>query len=402
MDRSKADSHMELGVRPALARAMYRADGRARGRRPAHHAAIRLAALLVAGATATAVPSAGALAGMAGPPGSVSGGTNRAIGFAPTPFAAGATSIVVNVMSICPFVDAGSVSTVGSLSNVAGDFVVDGTDTGGAGTAGATVAGQQTLTGLAPLTVPISAGTLVTQLNVPLCDRPAPARLIGLSLSAAPTSTAPGGSVTFTYTVTNLGGATLDGVGVTDPSCAPVDYVTGDTTPDGALGAGETWIFTCTTTLSGTMLETAAASGTADGATSRATASTPVTVVPGPATPPYIAATRLASASAFGVATVGPFSSATKVPRVGQYAAVRWVLSPAQAHRLIGVEIATKGADGTWGPWMRVTSRLTDTSGVAYYFLKSTRPLWVSIRGRFAGTGHLAPSIAPAVQVHWR
>jgi uncharacterized repeat protein (TIGR01451 family) len=393
---------MKLGVRPALGRGMYRANGRVRGRRPARHAAIGLAALLVAGATAAALPSAGALAGTAGPPGSVPAWTNRAIGFASTPFPAGATNIIVNVMSICPFVDAGLVSTVGSLSNVAGDFVVDGSDTGGAGAAGEPVAGQQTLTGLAPLTVAIPAGALVTQLNVPFCDRPTPARLIGLSMSAAPTTLAPGGSVTFTYMVTNLGGATLDGVGVTDPSCSPVNYVSGDTTPDGALEAGETWIFTCTRTVSETTLETAAASGTADGATSLATASTSVTVPPEPVTPPYIVATRLASASALGVGTIGPFSSATKVPRLGQYAAVRWALSPAQAHQLVGVEIATKRADGTWGPWVSVTSRLTDTSGVAFYFLRSTRPLWVSIRGRFAGTEHLAASIAPAVQVHWR
>ncbi|MGO9179829.1 MAG: hypothetical protein ACLQBX_08685 [Candidatus Limnocylindrales bacterium] len=360
-----------------------------------------MAALVIAGAAALAAPWAGAVAGVTIPT-PIPVVVNRAIGFTPTPFPAGAASIVVNVMSVCPFVNAGTVTTGGPATLVAGDFVVAGTDTGDAGAAGAVVAGQQTLTDLAPLAVAIPAGALVTQLNAPLCDRPTPARLIALSISAAPASTTPGGTVTFTYTVKNLGGATLDGVGVTDPSCSPVSYVSGDTTPDGALEAGETWIFMCTMTPSATMLETAMAFGTADGTTTLATASTTVTVLPGPVTPPYIVATRLSAGSAVGVARMAPFSGATKLPRVGQYATVRWVISPAQAHQLIGVEIATKGADGTWGPWTTVTSRLTDASGVAYYFLKSARPLWVSVRGRFAGAQHLAPSVAPAVQVHWR
>jgi uncharacterized repeat protein (TIGR01451 family) len=356
---------------------------------------------VIAGAAALAAPWAGAVAGVT-IPAPIPVVANRAIGFTPTPFPAGATSIVVNVMSVCPFANAGTLTIGGPATLAAGDFVVAGTDTGDAGAAGAVAAGQQTLTDLAPLTVAIPAGALVTQLNVPLCDRSTPPRLIGLSVSAAPARTTLGGTVAFTYTVTNPGGATLDGVGVTDPSCSPVSYVSGDTNLDGALEAGETWIFTCTTTPSATVLETATAFGTADGTTTLATASTTVTVLPGPVTPPSIVATSLSAGSAVGVARMASFSSATKLPRVGQYATVRWVISPAQAHQLIGVEIATKGADGTWGPWTTVTSRLTDASGVAYYFLKSARPMWVSVRGTFAGTEHLASSIAPALQVRWR
>ena len=250
--------------------------------------------------------------------------------------------------------------------------------------------------------VGISAGQVVTQLNVPFCDRPTPARLIGLSVSAAPTTVTSGGSVTFTYTVTNPGGATLDGVGVIDPTCSPLTYVAGDTTPDGALEAGETWIFTCTRTVSATIVETASAFGTADGSTSLVTASTMVGVLAGPVTPPFIIATDLASGSAVGVTRLGPFSSVTKIPRVGQYVSVRWALRPRLTGQLIGVETATKAADGRWGPWIRVTGRVTNDDGVVTFFIRSTHPQWLSIRSRFAGGEQETPSVSPAVQVRWR
>jgi uncharacterized repeat protein (TIGR01451 family) len=361
-----------------------------------------LAVLLIGVATVFAAPTATVLGGTSVPAGPFVGAVNRAIGVVTGSVPAGGTSIVVNVMSICPFVDAGTTTTLGTTTFVAGDFVVADIDMGGSGAAGAVVDGQQALSALAPLTVGISAGEVVTQLNVPFCDRPTPARLIGLSVSAAPTMATSGGRVTFTYTVTNPGGAALDGVGVIDPTCLPLTYVSGDTTPDGALEAGETWIFTCTRIVSATIVETASAFGTADGATSLVTASTTVGVLPGPVTPPFIIATDVASGSAVGVTRVGPFSSATKIPRVGQSVSVHWVLSPRLSGQLIGVEIAIKAADGSWGPWIRVTGRLTNDNGVVTFFIRSTRSQWLSIRSRFAGGEHVTPSVSPAVQIRWR
>ena len=70
-----------------------------------------------------------------------------------------------------------------------------------------------------------------------------------------------GGSVTYTYTVTNTGDTPLLNVTVTDDKCAPVKDESGDADENEILGLEETWTFTCTTTLKETTENTAVASG---------------------------------------------------------------------------------------------------------------------------------------------
>jgi hypothetical protein len=62
-----------------------------------------------------------------------------------------------------------------------------------------------------------------------------------------------GGDVTYTYEVTNSNpDAALHDVTVSDDKCSPVTYVSGDTNTDSKLQSGETWIFTCSMSLSQT------------------------------------------------------------------------------------------------------------------------------------------------------
>ena len=136
------------------------------------------------------------------------------------------------------------------------------------------------------------------------------------------------------------------------------------------------------------------AAGTAPPAAAQAT--------PGPITPPFIVLAQLTSGSVVGLTTVGPFSSTTKLPRPGEYATIRWVLSPPVPDQHIDVYVTTKAPDGTWGPWRLLTARLTDAKGVAYFHWRSGTPTWLSVQGRFQGAIHLTPARAPAVQVRWR
>jgi len=61
-----------------------------------------------------------------------------------------------------------------------------------------------------------------------------------------------GTRVTYVYTVTNAGNDVLSlnrAAAVTDDSCSPVTYISGDTGDDQKLGLGEVWIYECTKVL---------------------------------------------------------------------------------------------------------------------------------------------------------
>jgi len=88
--------------------------------------------------------------------------TTTATGTLATSQAAGATSFLVNVSSACPFV------AQGTAPGPAGDFIINGTDSGAGGTAAALVAGQQILT-TAAFGSATTAGQAVTQALVPNC-----------------------------------------------------------------------------------------------------------------------------------------------------------------------------------------------------------------------------------------
>lgn len=85
---------------------------------------------------------------------------------------------------------------------------------------------------------------------------------IDVDKAASPTSLPfGGGSVTYTYTVTNEGNVPLSNVTVGDDKCSPVSYVSGDANVDTRLDLSETWIFSCTTTLTVDTTNTASAHG---------------------------------------------------------------------------------------------------------------------------------------------
>ena len=97
---------------------------------------------------------------------------------------------------------------------------------------------------------------------------------IEVDKTATPTTVVdPGGEVTYTYRVRNTGDVPLGDVTdrVTDDTCSPVTYVSGDVDGDGLLDSpisifedalDETWVFTCTAFVDQDTVNTVVAEGT--------------------------------------------------------------------------------------------------------------------------------------------
>jgi len=76
---------------------------------------------------------------------------------------------------------------------------------------------------------------------------------------------AAGGMVTYTEKITNPGTVALNNVTLSDDKCSPMLFVSGDINKDSKLDVTETWTYTCRTNLTETTLNTAVATGEANG-----------------------------------------------------------------------------------------------------------------------------------------
>lgn len=115
-----------------------------------------------------------------------------------------------------------------------------------------------------------------------------------LALPAGP------GPVTYTYTVRNVGTVPMTDVALVGDTCSPIVPISGDANSDGKLDLTETWIYTCTTTLTDTHTNVVVVTGWANGLSATDIAS--ATVVVGlPVVPPLIHVTKVPSPLALGV-----------------------------------------------------------------------------------------------------
>jgi uncharacterized repeat protein (TIGR01451 family) len=101
------------------------------------------------------------------------------------------------------------------------------------------------------------------------------------------------GPVEYTYTLRNIGVVPVSNVTMVGDTCSPIVLVSGDTNSDAKLDVNETWVHTCSTTLSESHTNVVVATGWANG----------------------ISATDIASATVLvGIPQVPPLIHVTKVP----------------------------------------------------------------------------------------
>ena len=148
---------------------------------------------------------------------------------------------------------------------------------------------------------------------------------------------AAGGSVTYTYAVTNPGDTALSNVTVTDDKCAPVTRVSGDGNTNNLLDLTETWTFTCTTTILVTTTNTATAVGWDGDVQVSATDTALVTVLPPTPVPPTPAPTPTAPP------TAAPTAPPTQAVLAVTSAPVIATLPPTD-----GITGTAAPSDGSW------------------------------------------------------
>lgn len=102
------------------------------------------------------------------------------------------------------------------------------------------------------------------------------------------------GLVKYTYTVRNIGTVPMTDVTMVGDTCSPIVLASGDTNGDAKLDVTETWVYTCSTTLTETHTNTVVATGWANGISATDVASATV-VVGTPKVPPLIHVTKLPS-----------------------------------------------------------------------------------------------------------
>lgn len=85
---------------------------------------------------------------------------------------------------------------------------------------------------------------------------------VRVTKAAAASMVYTGTTVTYTYTVANLGNGPVANVTATDDHCAPLVYVAGDTDTNDLLDVAESWTFTCAAVLTGDTTNTATMGGT--------------------------------------------------------------------------------------------------------------------------------------------
>jgi uncharacterized repeat protein (TIGR01451 family) len=178
------------------------------------------------------------------------------------------------------------------------------------------------------------------------------------------------GSVTYTYTLRNVGTVPVTNVTMVGDTCSPIVRISGDTDGDNQLDLTEVWVHTCTTTLTETHTNTVVATGWANGLSAVDVASATV-VVGVPVVPPLIHVTKIPNPLTLGVGG-GVVTYTHRVTNPGTVAVGNVVLTDNQCGTVSFVSGDTNGdtlldASETWTYTcqMNVTQTTTNTVTVS-------------------------------------
>jgi hypothetical protein len=113
----------------------------------------------------------------------------------------------------------------------------------------------------------------------------------------------------------------------------------------------------------------------------------PAIVVDEPATGGVIADTtvNISAGTAQGVTTSAAFTAPTKITTVGKYVTWQFAGGPALAGRRVEIWTATRVGTDPWSPFAKLTARIADASGNAYFYLRGSTATWVSARAYYPG-----------------
>jgi len=90
------------------------------------------------------------------------------------------------------------------------------------------------------------------------------------------------------------------------------------------------------------------------------------------------------AASAAGLTTSGPFSTATKIVKLHKYVSVEFSFGAANAGKTVIIEGAAK-TNGVWSAFSRLTLRIADSNGNVFWHYRSASVAWLSAYGNLGG-----------------
>jgi hypothetical protein len=105
--------------------------------------------------------------------------------------------------------------------------------------------------------------------------------------------------------------------------------------------------------------------------------------------------------TALGATKVGPFSNATKVAKLGKYETWRFAGGSRLAGKTVTIWVATKSASGVWSAFTKLTSRLADSTGNAFFWWRTSSKAWISVRAQYPGDATYFLSWSVARQARW-